>query len=124
MACVLRRAHGQWAAALRITADCKLAPRVGLPMMRLGAIFVAVCMVLIAASLGAVLYFSFAFSRLEAAVVAVAALTGLALFNAATTRIRDRNDVGDQIADLSRGTADLARQVGEVGRKVLRLESE
>jgi cyclic-di-GMP phosphodiesterase TipF (flagellum assembly factor) len=93
-------------------------------MMRLGAIFVAICMVLIAASLGAVLYFSFSFSRLEAAVVAIAALTGLALFNAATTRIRDRNDVGDQIADLSRGTADLARQVGEIGRKVMRLEAE
>jgi len=93
-------------------------------MMRPGAIVVAVCMVLIAASLGAILYFSFGFGRLEAAVAAIAALTGLALFNAATTRARDRSDVGDQIADLSRGTADLARQVGEIGRKVLALEAE
>jgi cyclic-di-GMP phosphodiesterase TipF (flagellum assembly factor) len=93
-------------------------------MMRLGAIVVAVCMVVIAASLGAVLYFSFGFDRLEAAVVVVAALTGLALFNNATTRARDRSDVGAQIADLSRGTADLARQVGEIGRKVLTLEAE
>ncbi len=93
-------------------------------MMRLGAVFVAVCMVLIAASLGAFLHFSFGFGRLEAAVVAIAALTGLALFNAATTRARDRSDLGSQIADLSRGTADLARQVGEIGRKVLTLEAE
>jgi cyclic-di-GMP phosphodiesterase, flagellum assembly factor TipF len=93
-------------------------------MMRLGAIFVAVCMVLIAASLGAFLFFSFGFGRLEAAVVAIAALTGLALFNAATTRARGRSDLGGQLADLSRGTADLARQVGEIGRKVLTLESE
>jgi cyclic-di-GMP phosphodiesterase, flagellum assembly factor TipF len=101
-----------------------MGPRVGFPMMRLGAIFVAVCMVLIAASLGAILYFSFGFGRLEATVVAIAGLTGLALFNVATTRARDRGDLGDQIADLSRGTGDLARQVGEIGRKVLTLEAE
>jgi len=93
-------------------------------MMRLGAVVVAVCMVLISASLGAILYFTFGFGRLEAAVVAIAGLTGLALFNSATTRERDRSDLGDQIADLSRGTADLARQVGEIGRKVLSLEAD
>ena len=85
-------------------------------MVRLGAIFVAACMVLIAGSIGVVLNLSFGLGRMESAVVAIAALTGLALFNAVTTRANDRADFSDQIADLSRGTADLARQVGEIGR--------
>src|SRR5437879_8639808 len=93
-------------------------------MVRLSAIFVALCMVLIAGSIGAVLYLSFGFARVEAAVVAVAILTGLALLNAITGRARDRADVGDQIADLSRGTADLARQVAEVGRRLAAVEAD
>jgi cyclic-di-GMP phosphodiesterase, flagellum assembly factor TipF len=93
-------------------------------MVRLGAIFVAACMVLIAGSIGTVLNLSFGLGRMEAAVVAIAALTGLALFNAVTTRANDRADFSDQIADLSRGTADLARQVGEVGRRLAAAEAE
>ncbi len=46
--------------------------------------------------------------------MALAALTGMALYNAVSNRLRDRGDLGDQIADLSRGTADLARQVAEI----------
>ncbi|HEX2656512.1 MAG TPA: EAL domain-containing protein [Xanthobacteraceae bacterium] len=93
-------------------------------MVRLSAVFIAVCMVLIAGSLGATLYLSFGLSRIEAAVIAVAVLTGLALFNAISTRARDRSDIGDQIADLSRGTADLARQVAEIGRRLATVEGE
>jgi cyclic-di-GMP phosphodiesterase TipF (flagellum assembly factor) len=37
-------------------------------------------------------------------------------------RLRDRSDVGGQIADLSRGTADLARQVAEFGRRLAAIE--
>jgi cyclic-di-GMP phosphodiesterase TipF (flagellum assembly factor) len=37
-------------------------------------------------------------------------------------RLRDRSDVGGQIADLSRGTADLARQVAEFGRRLALVE--
>jgi cyclic-di-GMP phosphodiesterase TipF (flagellum assembly factor) len=93
-------------------------------MARLGAVFIAVCMVLIAGSVGAVLYLYYGFMRVEAAVIAVATLTGLALFNAVTARARDRSNVGDQIADLSRGTADLARQVSEIGRRLAAVETE
>jgi len=93
-------------------------------MVRLGAVFVAACMVLIAGSIGIVLNLSFGLGRMEAAVVAIAALTGLALFNAVTTRANDRADFSDQIADLSRGTADLARQVGEIGRRLATAEAE
>jgi cyclic-di-GMP phosphodiesterase TipF (flagellum assembly factor) len=87
-------------------------------MVRFSAIFIAICMVLIAGSLGAVLYLSFGFSALEGTVAALVALTGLAFANAVATRVRDRTDVGGQIADLSRGVADLARLVGEIGRRL------
>src|SRR5438132_1686519 len=91
-------------------------------MMRLGAAFIAVCMVLIAASLGAILYLSAYLSGIEASIVAIAVLTALVVYNATSTRARDRADVSDQIADLSRGTADLARQVGEIGRRMETVE--
>ena len=51
-------------------------------------------------------------------------LTGLAIYNAVTSRLRDRSDVGSQIADLSRGTGDLARQVAELGRRTAALEGQ
>ena len=49
-------------------------------------------------------------------------LTFLILYNAVSMRLRDRSDVGSQIADLSRGTADLARQVAEFGRRLAAVE--
>ena len=47
------------------------AKRNGVRMVRISAIFIAVCMVLIAASLGAVLYLRFGFSVTDAALVAL-----------------------------------------------------
>ena len=93
-------------------------------MLRLGAIFIVICMVLIAASLGAVLYLLVGLSGTESTIVALAALTALAIYNAVTARLRDRSDLGAQIADLSRGTADLARQVAELGRRTAALEGQ
>lgn len=90
--------------------------------MRLGAIFVAVCMALISISIGGVAYLSLGFSVSEATIAGVATLSALALINAVTTRGRDRADVSTQVADLSRGIADLARQVGDLGRRVAALE--
>ncbi len=92
-------------------------------MRRLSAIFIAVCMVLIAASLGAVLYLGFKVDPRTAAIAAVAALTGMAIYNAISSRLRDRGELGDQIGDLSRGTADLARQVAELSRRLNAIES-
>ncbi|MBV9346957.1 MAG: EAL domain-containing protein, partial [Pseudolabrys sp.] len=91
-------------------------------MVRISAIFIAVCMVLIGASLGAVLFLVLHVSAAMSAIAALAALTAMGLFNTISTRLRDRHDLGDQIADLSRGTADLARQVGELSRKSSMLE--
>src|SRR6516165_5548185 len=87
-------------------------------MIRISTIFVAICMVLVAASLGLILYSVAGISGSESAIVALTALTFLILYNAVSMRLRDRSDVGGQIADLSRGTADLARQVAEFGRRL------
>jgi cyclic-di-GMP phosphodiesterase TipF (flagellum assembly factor) len=91
-------------------------------VIRISTIFVAICMVLVAASLGLVLYSVAGVSAMESAIVALTALTFLILYNAVSMRLRDRSDVGGQIADLSRGTADLARQVAEFGRRLALVE--
>jgi cyclic-di-GMP phosphodiesterase TipF (flagellum assembly factor) len=91
-------------------------------MIRISTIFIAICMVLVAASLGLVLYSVAGLSLSESAIVALTALTFLILYNAVSMRLRDRTDVGSQISDLSRGTADLARQVAEYGRRLAAVE--
>jgi cyclic-di-GMP phosphodiesterase, flagellum assembly factor TipF len=91
-------------------------------MIRISTIFIAICMVLVAASLGLVLYSVAGVSGTESAIVALTALTFLILYNAVSMRLRDRTDVGSQIADLSRGTADLARQIAEFGRRLAAVE--
>jgi cyclic-di-GMP phosphodiesterase, flagellum assembly factor TipF len=91
-------------------------------MIRISTIFIAICMVLVAASLGLVLYSLAGISGTESAIVALTALTFLILYNAVSMRLRDRTDVGGQIADLSRGTADLARQIAEFGRRLAAVE--
>jgi cyclic-di-GMP phosphodiesterase TipF (flagellum assembly factor) len=53
-----------------------------------------------------------------AAIVAVAVLAAMILYNTVSSRLRDRLALGDQISDLSRGTADLARQVVEISRRL------
>lgn len=92
-------------------------------MIRISTIFIAICMVLIAASLGLMLYSLAGLTVIESAIIALAALTFLILYNAVSMRLRDRTDVGSQIADLSRGTADLARQVAEFGRRMSAIET-
>src|ERR1700676_3474933 len=86
-------------------------------MIRISTIFIGICMVLVAASLGLTLYSVAGIHGMESVVVALTALTLLILSNADSMRLRDRSDVGGQIADLSYGTADLARQVAELCRR-------
>ena len=93
-------------------------------MQRLGAIFVVVCMVLVAASAGAVLHLLVGLRAQESMIIAIAIFTGLAIYNAASNRLRDRANLSAQIADLSRGTGDLARQVAELGRRTAALETQ
>src|SRR5580704_6304864 len=91
--------------------------------MRLGAIFVAVCMTVIAVSAGAVVFYGYGFSGADAIIVGIAALTALALYNAVSTRMNIRAVIGPQLTELSRGTADLARQLAETGRRLAVVES-
>ena len=93
-------------------------------MIRISTVFIAICMVLVAASLGLILYSVLGISGSESAIVALTALTFLILYNAVSMRLRDRTDVSGQIADLSRGTADLARQVAEFGRRLAAVEGK
>jgi cyclic-di-GMP phosphodiesterase TipF (flagellum assembly factor) len=92
--------------------------------MRIGAVFIVVCMAIIAASAGAVAYLYLGVNSMQAAIVAVATFTALALYHAASTRVGLRSMVGRQLADLSRGGADVARQVAELGRRVAALEGK
>src|SRR5258705_2260650 len=97
---------------------------IGPPLMRLGAIFVAVCMAIIAGSAGAIVHFYLGVSASEAVIVGIATLTALALYNTVTTRLGLRTAVGRQLVDLSRGVGDLAGQVGELGRRLAAMEGK
>lgn len=90
--------------------------------MRISAFLTAASMVVIAASLGVVVYLALGLSFIEALASALTLLTVLVAYNTFAGRIHDRSDVSSRVADLSRGTADLARQVGDIGRRVVALE--
>lgn len=92
-------------------------------MRRISAIFIAVCMVLIAGSIGAALFLGVGLDARTAAIIGLAALVAMALYNTINNRLRDRTDLGDQIADLSRGTADLARRVAELDRRMTAVDT-
>jgi cyclic-di-GMP phosphodiesterase TipF (flagellum assembly factor) len=98
------------------------ATEIGL-MMRLGAIFVAICMVIIAGSAGAIAYLSFGFGQSESITIALAILAVLGLYNVFSTRSAGKV-MGHQLADLSRGGADMARQVAEMGRRIAAMEDK
>jgi cyclic-di-GMP phosphodiesterase TipF (flagellum assembly factor) len=92
--------------------------------MRLGAIFIALCMMLIAGSVGALLYLAAGFDRVEAATVAVIALTALAIYNQVAGHLRASVRFRAQLFDLSRGSTDLARQVAELSRRLEKVEKQ
>jgi cyclic-di-GMP phosphodiesterase, flagellum assembly factor TipF len=93
-------------------------------MVRISAIFIASCMMLIAASLGAVLFLRFGFSAVDSALIALGVLTVLAVYNAVAGRQRDRAEVNDQVSSIARGSGDLARQIAEFGRRLAVMESK
>ena len=92
-------------------------------MVRIGAIFIAICMVVIAASLGGVLFLTLKVPPAMAGIAALATLLVMVLYSTVSNRLRDRRVIGDQIGDLSRGTADLSRQVAELNRRIGAIES-
>jgi cyclic-di-GMP phosphodiesterase, flagellum assembly factor TipF len=93
-------------------------------MVRISAIFIAVCMVLIAGSIGFVVYLRFGLTGAESFLIGLGVLTALAVYNAVAARSRDRAEVSDQIASISRSAADLARQLAEFGRQLGTVETK
>ena len=93
-------------------------------MVRISAIFIAVCMALIAGSIGFVVYLRFGLTGAESFLVGLGVLTALAVYNAVAARSRDRAEISDQIASISRGAADLARQLAEFGRLLGTVETK
>ncbi len=79
-------------------------------------------MVLIAGSIGVVVYLRFGFTGAESALVALGVLTALAVYNAIAARKRDRLEASNQLANLARGSGDLARQLAEFGRRLSAME--
>ena len=91
-------------------------------MVRISAVFIAICMALIAGSLGFVLYLRFGLTGAESALAGLGVLTALAVYNAIAARKHDRNEASNQLANLARGSGDLARQLGEFGRRLAAME--
>ena len=89
-------------------------------MRLINAVLGALSMVLIAVVLGAVLYLAFDLDSVVCAFVAVAALSVMVLYASVSNRLGDRQEIDDRIADLSRGTGDIARQVAEISRRLCR----
>ena len=79
-------------------------------MVRISAFLIALCMVLIAASLGVVVYARFGFTGAESALAGVGALTALTVYYAVAARRNDRLETSNQLAKLARGSGDLAGQ--------------
>ena len=92
-------------------------------MRRLSALFVTICMMLIAGSIGAIVYLSLGLDGTGSAIIGLIAFIGLAMFNALTSRRVPEGADNEQVADLARGVGDLARQVAELNRRVGAIES-
>src|SRR4029078_302193 len=90
--------------------------------MRLGAVFIAVCMALIAGSVGVAVYLGLGFTPMGSIILALVSLTALGLYHVVPTRVRSTDVVGSQLRDLSRSNAEMANQVGELGRRLTAME--
>ena len=85
-------------------------------MLRIGAIFIAICMVLIAASVGAVLFLGLKLDPRTSAIVALAVLIALALYNTITTRLQDRRFLAHVRRDIQPGIGQR-QQLGRAGMR-------
>ena len=92
--------------------------RNGVRMVHIRVIFVAVCIVLIAAVLGAVLYLRLGFSVTDAVLVALCLPAAAAVYSAVAADKRERAVVNQQVSELVRGSSDLARQLADFDRRL------
>ncbi len=93
-------------------------------MLRISAMFIAICMVLIAGSLGAVLYLGLGLNGPASGTAAVAALLAMALYKVITAKEHvERGDLGGRIVELSRGTVELRSRIADIDRRIDILEA-
>ncbi len=91
-------------------------------MQRLGALFIAICMVVISASVGVILNYKFGLTILEAAPFAVGVLLTLMLVHYQISRVRDRLIIDEQMDDLTRLKLSLTKDVQDVRELTEQLE--
>lgn len=91
--------------------------------MRWSAVFIAGCMTVTAGALGAAAYLVLDLSPGATGAAIIAVFAVLAAIGLALGRKREPETASRQVAELSRGTTDLARQVGEFGRRLIALET-
>lgn len=94
-----------------------------LNMFGKGFFFIAFCMALIAASMGAILHYSVGVSAVEAAFAGLALMFALLTVEAVSARARDRLETNQRVESLARASADIAREVGELSHRVAKLEA-
>ncbi len=92
-------------------------------MRSINAVLGALAMVLIAVLLGALLYLALNLDSIVSALAALGALSVMVLYAGISGRLGDRQEIDDRIADLSRGTGDIARQVAEISRRLGAMEA-
>lgn len=92
-------------------------------MSRLSTLLVAICMAVIAASVGVALETGFGLGRMEATGAAAVALAAMILLNAISSRQRTRS-FDTQIVDIARSTTDLALQMADFGRRLASAEGK
>ncbi len=80
-------------------------------------------MALIALSVGLVLRFVAGMSGTEATMIALVALFGLLTLEVSASRGKDRSGISERFEGLSRASADLAREVGELRHRISALEA-
>ncbi len=83
-----------------------------------GAWFVALCMVVIASSLGVVLYTQASFTLGEAGWASVACLLTMVLGEFYTARMREKAQFERELMQIAQATQDMAREVGMLGARI------
>ena len=92
-------------------------------MQRLGAVFIAICMVAISMSVGAILHFKFGLSITEASPFSFGILLTLLLVHYQISRVRDRMMLDEQMDDLTRLKLALTKEVQDVREMARELDS-
>ena len=91
--------------------------------MRIGSIFIILCMALVAGSIGAALHYLAAVPVTECAYISLAILFALMTLEVIASRNRDKTEMTGRIEELSRAASDISREVGTLSRRVSALEN-